>query len=242
VSAELVAHAWGLTREQLDAYSARSHHLAGAARESGRFGDEIVPVRTVDGAKVTKDETIRPGTTLEKLAGLSPAFATPEYMARFPDVEWKITAGNSSQITDGAGAVLVMTEQRAAALGLRPRARVVASAVCGDDPTLMLTGPMPATRKVLERSGLALRQLDAVEINEAFAPVPLAWLAEFQVDPDLVNPRGGAIALGHPLGASGVRLLTTLLTQLEASGGRYGLQTMCEAGGMANALILERLG
>jgi acetyl-CoA acetyltransferase family protein len=242
VSAELVAHAWGLTREQLDAYSARSHHLAAAAQESGRFGDEIVPVRTVDGAKVTKDETIRPGTTLEKLAGLSPAFATPEYMARFPDVEWKITAGNSSQITDGAGAVLVMTEERAAELGLRPRARVVASAVCGDDPTLMLTGPIPATRKVLERSGLALRQLDAVEINEAFAPVPLAWLAEFRVDPALVNPRGGAIALGHPLGASGVRLLTTLLNQLETSGGRYGLQTMCEAGGMANALILERLG
>jgi acetyl-CoA acyltransferase len=242
VSAELVARAWGLTREQLDAYSAGSHHLAWAARESGRFGDEIVPVRTPDGAKVTEDETIRPGTTPERLAGLSPAFATAEYLARFPDVEWKITAGNSSQITDGAGAVLVMTEQRAAELGLRPRARVVASAVCGDDPTLMLTGPIPATRKVLERSGLALRQLDAVEINEAFAPVPLAWLAEFHVDPALVNPRGGAIALGHPLGASGVRLLTTLLNQLETSGGRYGLQTMCEAGGMANALILERLG
>ena len=135
-----------------------------------------------------------------------------------------------------------MSEQRASALGLRPRARVAASAVCGDDPTLMLTGPIPATRKVLERSGLALGQIDAVEINEAFAPVPLAWLAEFPVDPALVNPRGGAIALGHPLGASGVRLLTTLLNHLEATGGRYGLQTMCEAGGMANALILERLG
>jgi acetyl-CoA acyltransferase len=241
VSAELVAQKWGLTREQLDAYSARSHALAAAARAAGRFADEIVPVTGPDGAKVTEDETIRPGTTPEKLAGLSPAFATPEYAARFPDVEWKITAGNSSQITDGAGAVLVMSEQRASALGLRPRARVVASAVCGDDPVLMLTGPIPATRKVLERSGLSLGQIDAVEVNEAFAPVPLAWLAEFPVDPALVNPRGGAIALGHPLGASGVRLLTTLLNHLEATGGRYGLQTMCEAGGMANALILERL-
>jgi acetyl-CoA acyltransferase len=242
VSAELVAQKWGLTREQLDAYSARSHARAAAARAAGRFGDEIVPVTGPDGAKVTEDETIRPGTTPAKLAGLSPAFATPEYAARFPDVQWKITAGNSSQITDGAGAVLVMSAQRASALGLRPRARVVASAVCGDDPVLMLTGPIPATRKVLQRSGLSLGQIDAVEINEAFAPVPLAWLAEFPVDPALVNPRGGAIALGHPLGASGVRLLTTLLNHLEATGGRYGLQTMCEAGGMANALILERLG
>jgi acetyl-CoA acetyltransferase family protein len=241
VSAELVAQKWGLTREQLDAYSARSHQLAAAARESGRFAAEIVPVTTPNGGKVTEDETIRPATTPEKLAGLAPAFATPEYSARFPELDWKITAGNSSQITDGAGAVLVMSEERAAALGLRPRARIVASAVRGDDPTLMLTGPIPATRKVLERSGLALGQLDAVEINEAFAPVPLAWLAEFPVDPALVNPRGGAIALGHPLGASGVRLLTTLLNHLETTGGRYGLQTMCEAGGMANALILERL-
>jgi acetyl-CoA acetyltransferase family protein len=242
VSAELVAQQWALTREQLDAYSARSHQLAAAARESGLFADEIVPITTPDGAKVTEDETIRPATTAEKLAGLAPAFAKPEYSGRFPDLEWKITAGNSSQITDGAGAVLVMSEERAAALGLRPRARIVASAVCGDDPTLMLTGPIPATHKVLARSGLALGQLDAVEINEAFAPVPLAWLAEFGVNPALVNPRGGAIALGHPLGASGVRLLTTLLNQLETTGGRYGLQTMCEAGGMANALILERLG
>jgi acetyl-CoA acyltransferase len=242
VSAELVAQKWGLTREQLDAYSARSHQLAAAARDSGRFTAEIAGVTTPDGAKVTEDETIRPATTPEKLAGLAPAFATPQYTERFPDLDWKITAGNSSQLTDGAGAVLVMSEERAAALGLRPRARIVASAVCGDDPMLMLTGPIPATRKVLDRSGLAIGQLDAVEINEAFAPVPLAWLAEFPVDPALVNPRGGAIALGHPLGASGVRLLTTLLNQLETTGGRYGLQTMCEAGGMANALILERLG
>jgi acetyl-CoA acyltransferase len=242
VSAELVAQKWGLTREQLDAYSARSHQLAAAARESGLFTAEIAGVTTPGGAKVTEDETIRPATTPAKLAGLAPAFATPQNTERFPDLDWKITAGNSSQLTDGAGAVLVMSEERAAALGLRPRARIVASAVCGDDPTLMLTGPIPATRKVLDRSGLALGQLDAVEINEAFAPVPLAWLAEFPVDPALVNPRGGAIALGHPLGASGVRLFTTLLNQLETTGGRYGLQTMCEAGGMANALILERLG
>jgi acetyl-CoA acyltransferase len=232
----------GVSAEQLDAYSARSHQLAAAARDSGRFTAEIAGVTTPDGAKVTEDETIRPATTPEKLAGLAPAFATPQYTERFPDLDWKITAGNSSQLTDGAGAVLVMSEERAAALGLRPRARIVASAVCGDDPMLMLTGPIPATRKVLDRSGLAIGQLDAVEINEAFAPVPLAWLAEFPVDPALVNPRGGAIALGHPLGASGVRLLTTLLNQLETTGGRYGLQTMCEAGGMANALILERLG
>jgi acetyl-CoA acyltransferase len=228
VSAELVARRWGLTRERLDEYSARSHQLAAATR----FGPEITPITTPDGAKVTEDETIRPGTTAEKLARLSPAFAA----------DGVITAGNSSQITDGAAAVLVMSEERAAALGLAPRARVVASAVCGDDPVLMLTGPIPATRKVLDRAGLRLDQIDAVEINEAFAPVPLAWLAEFDYDPALVNPRGGAIALGHPLGASGVRLLTTLLHHLEATGGRYGLQTMCEAGGMANALILERIG
>jgi acetyl-CoA acyltransferase len=162
-------------------------------------------------------------------------------VARFPDVTWKITAGNSSQLTDGAAAVLLMSEQRAGRLGLRPRARIVASAVCGDDPTLMLTGPIPATQRVLERSGLRIADIDAVEINEAFAPVPLAWLREFPIDPARVNPCGGAIALGHPLGASGVRLLTTLLNHLETTGGRYGLQTMCEAGGMANAVIVERL-
>jgi acetyl-CoA acyltransferase len=241
VSAEMVAQKWRLTRQQLDEFSARSHRMATAARDSGRSALEITPILTPD-AKVSDDETIRPGTTAGSLARLPPAFATPEYAERFPDMEWKITAGNSSQLADGSAAVLVTSEERAAALGLRPRARVVASAVCGDDPTLMLTGPIPATRKVLERSALSLEQIDAVEINEAFAPVPLVWLAEFPVDPSLVNPCGGAIALGHPLGASGVRLLTTLLNQLEATGGRYGLQTMCEAGGMANALILERLG
>jgi acetyl-CoA acetyltransferase family protein len=162
--------------------------------------------------------------------------------ARFPSVDWKVTAGNSSQITDGAAAVLLMSEQRASRLGRRPRARIAASAVCGDDPVLMLTGPIPATDRVLTRSGLRLDDIDAVEINEAFASVPLAWLQHFPADQARVNPRGGAIALGHPLGASGCRLLTTLLAHLDTTGGRYGLQTMCEAGGMANAMIVERLG
>jgi acetyl-CoA acyltransferase len=241
VSAELVAQKWGLGRGELDEYSARSHTLAEGARASGRFAAEIAAIARPDGTKVTEDETIRPGSTAEQLGRLNPAFATAEMIARFPDVDWKITAGNSSQLTDGAGAVLLMSEERAAALGLRPRARIVASAVCGDDPVLMLTGPIPATRRVLDRSGLAIEDIDAAEINEAFAPVPLAWLREFPIDPARVNPCGGAIALGHPLGASGVRLLTTLINHLEATGGRYGLQTMCEAGGMANAFIVERL-
>jgi acetyl-CoA acetyltransferase family protein len=241
ISAELVAARWGLTRNELDEYSARSHRLAAGARESGRFDREIAAIQTPDGGKVTEDETIRPATTTASLAALSPAFATEEMTARFPELEFMITAGNSSQLTDGSGAVLLMSAQRAEALGLRPRARIVASAVCGDDPTLMLTGPIPATRRVLERSGLDIAAIDAVEINEAFAPVPLAWMREFAIDPDRVNPCGGAIALGHPLGASGVRLLTTLLNHLDDIDGRYGLQTMCEAGGMANALIVERL-
>jgi acetyl-CoA acyltransferase len=241
VSAELVAQKFGLSRDALDEYSARSHSRAAAARETGWFEAEIAPVRRPDGRSVSADETIRAGTTAAGLAGLKPAFGTEEMRARFPSVDWKITAGNSSQITDGAAAVLLMSEHRAGELGLRPRARIVASAVCGDDPVLMLTGPIPATERVLTRSGLALGDIDAVEINEAFASVPLAWLQHFPADEDRVNPRGGAIALGHPLGASGARLLTTLLAHLEATSGRYGLQTMCEAGGMANATIIERL-
>jgi acetyl-CoA acetyltransferase family protein len=242
VSAELVAERWKLTRDELDEYSARSHQRAAATRNSGGFDGELAHITTPDGARVSVDETIRPDTTAATLGALSPAFATEEMRARFPELDWKITAGNSSQITDGAAAVLVMSEERANRLGLRPRARIVASAVCGDDPTLMLTGPIPATQRALARSGLTIDDIDAVEINEAFAPVPLAWMREFAIDPDRVNPCGGAIALGHPLGASGTRLLTTLLNHLEATGGRYGLQTMCEAGGMANALIVERLG
>jgi acetyl-CoA acyltransferase len=242
VSAELVAQKFGLTRDALDEYSARSHARAAHARETGWFDAEIVPVRRPDGREVSEDQTIRAGTTTEALAQLKPAFGTDEMRARFPEVDWKVTAGNSSQITDGAAAVLLMSERRAAQLGLQPRARIVASAVCGDDPVLMLTGPIPATERVLARSGMSLGDIDAVEINEAFASVPLAWLQHFPTDEARVNPRGGAIALGHPLGASGGRLLTTLLAHLETTRGRYGLQTMCEAGGMANAAIIERLG
>jgi acetyl-CoA acyltransferase len=245
VSAELVAARWNLSREELDAFSARSHQRAAAARDAGQFESEIVPIRVpTDSGEcvlVAADETIRPDTSVERLAQLQPAFASPAYTARFPDIEWKITAGNSSQITDGASAVLVMSAERAAAEGLRPRARIVASAVCGDDPLLMLTGPIPATRKVLARGGFGLDDIDLFEVNEAFASVPLAWQADLGVDARRLNVRGGAVALGHPLGASGSRLLTTLLNALEASGGRYGLQTMCEAGGMANAFIVERI-
>jgi acetyl-CoA acyltransferase len=241
VSAELVADKWGLTRAQLDEYSARSHERAAATAAAGGFDDEIVPVTTPEGTVVSVDESIRPGTTVEKLGTLKAAFGTDEMHERFPSIDWKVTAGNSSQITDGASALLVMSAERAAALGLRPRARIVASSVVGDDPVLMLTGPIPATAKALARAGMTIDQIDAVEVNEAFASVPLAWQAEFGIDDDKLNPRGGAIALGHPLGASGARLMTTLLHHLEQTGGRYGLLTMCEAGGMANATIVERL-
>jgi acetyl-CoA acyltransferase len=219
VAAELIAARWGISREQQDAYAATSHQRAAATAASGRFDAEIVPVVTSDGSKVTRDETIRADTTAERLAGLRTAFDSAEFRDRFPGLAWSVTAGNSSQITDGASALLLMEEGLAAELGLRPRARIVASAVVGDDPELMLTGPIPATRKIMDRSGLTLRDMEAIELNEAFASVPLAWQS-----------------------ASGCRLMTTLLNQLEAVGGRYGLQTMCEAGGMANATIIERLG
>ena len=241
VSAELVADKWGLSRAQLDEYSARSHERAIGAATDGAFDNEIVAVTTSDGTVVRADETPRPGTTAERLAGLAPAFVTEPLADRFPSIEWKVTAGNSSQITDGASALLLMSEEAAARMGLKPRARIIASAVVGDDPTLMLTGPIPATTRVLARAGMTIEQIDAVEINEAFASVPLAWHAEFPIDDASLNPRGGAIALGHPLGASGARLLTTLINHLEQSGGRFGLQTMCEAGGMANATIVESL-
>ena len=230
VSAELVAQKWGLSRAELDAYAARSHQRAAAAS----FAAEIVPV-----GGVKDDETIRPDSTVERLGQLRAAFDTDEYRARFPTVEWMVTAGNSSQITDGASALLLMSEERASALGLRPRARILASSVVGDDPTLMLTGPIPATRKVLARAGITADDVDAFEVNEAFASVPLAWQREIGVPDEKLNPCGGAIALGHPLGASGARLMTTLINHLEATGGRLGLQTMCEAGGMANATLIE---
>jgi acetyl-CoA acetyltransferase family protein len=239
VSAELVAARWGLDRETLDAYAARSHQRAAEAAASGGFANEIVPIATPDGL-VSVDETIRPSTT-EGLAALQPAFENAEMAARFPQITWSITAGNSSQITDGAAAMLIMSADRAAALGLRARARFHAFAVASDDPITMLSGPIPATERALKRSGLSIDQIDHYEVNEAFASVPLAWAAHFDADPAKLNPRGGAIALGHPLGASGARIMATMLNALEATGGRFGLQTMCEAGGMANATIIERL-
>ncbi|MGX7731465.1 thiolase family protein [Rhodococcus sp. 2H158] len=240
IAAELVAQKWALSRAELDEYSARSHERAAHARAAGWFDGEIVPVTTPDGV-VTADETIREGTTAGRLAGLPAAFDTDTWRERFPDLDWRVTAGNSSQISDGAAALLIMSEEKAAALGLRPRAAIVASAVVGDDPTLMLTGPIPATEKVLARAGLSVRDIAAFEVNEAFAAVPLAWQREIGASDDVLNPLGGAVALGHPLGASGARLMTTLLNHLERTGGRYGLQTMCEAGGMANATVVERL-
>lgn len=239
VSAELVAQRWKLDREELDAFAAESHLRAAAAWTAGDFAAEVVPVPEVP--RLTVDETVRGSTTAEGLAGLRPSFRTDEMAARFPDIDWKITPGNSSPLTDGASAVLIMSEKRAGELGLRPRARFHASAVVGDDPLYMLTGPIPATRKILARTGMQLDDIDAYEVNEAFASVPLAWARELAADPERLNPRGGAIALGHALGSSGTRLLVTLLNHLEATGGRYGLQTMCEAGGMANATIIERL-
>jgi len=238
VAAELVADKWGLSRSQLDDYAARSHRRAAVIATAGGFAGEITPVHS-DRLTVEADETIRPSTTTEALAQLSPVFGTDAMRERLPHIEWKITAGNSSQITDGASGLLLMSEERARELGLRARARIVASAVCADDPVFMLTAPIPATRQVLTRARLSLDQIDVAEVNEAFASVPLAWQSEFPIPDGKLNPRGGAIALGHPLGASGCRLMTTMLSHLEQTGGRYGLQTMCEAGGMANATIIE---
>ncbi|UUT34561.1 thiolase family protein [Microbacterium elymi] len=239
VSAELIAAKWGLDRAVLDAFAAESHRRAADAWSSGRFDSQILPVPGA--AELTVDETVRPATTVEGLAGLNPSFRTEQMETRFPELDWRITPGNSSPLTDGASAVLIMSEEKAVELGLTPRARFHAFAVVGDDPIMMLTGPIPATRRVLERSGLSLGDIDAYEVNEAFASVPLAWAHELQADPARLNPWGGAIALGHALGSSGTRLMGTLLAHLEATGGRYGLQTMCEGGGMANATIIERL-
>ena len=241
IGAELIAARWKLDREALDAYSARSHQRAAATGAAGGFDNEIIGVRLPDGGTHTVDETVRPSTTAEGLAGLKPAYYSEAYAARFPEITWQVTPGSSSPLTDGASAALIMSEEKAAELGLRPRARFHAFAVSGSDPLLMLTGVIPATEKVLRRSGLSIDAIDAYEVNEAFAPVPLAWAQEFGADQEKLNPRGGAIALGHPLGGSGTKLMATLLNYLEATGGRYGLQTMCEGGGMANATIIERL-
>lgn len=239
VSAELIAQRWGFSREDLDDFAAESHRRAARAWSDGFFDDTVV---TVDEAPdAATDETVRAGTTAEKLAGLQAAFRTDALAARFPELEWRITPGNSSPLTDGASAALLMSAERAEALGLRPRARFHAFSVVGDDPMMMLTGPIPATRRILERTGLTIGDIDAYEVNEAFASVPLAWAAELGADAEKLNPRGGAIALGHALGSSGTRLLGTLIDHLEATGGRYGLQTMCEGGGMANATVIERV-
>ena len=239
VSAELIAQRWGLDRDALDAYAAESHRRAADAWAEGFFDRTVVGV--VEAPDAVTDETVRAGTTAERLAGLNPAFRTDALAARFPDLDWRITPGNSSPLTDGASAALLMSAERAESLGLVPRAGIRSFAVVGDDPLMMLTGPIPATRRILDRSGLTIDDLDAYEVNEAFASVPLAWAAELGADPARLNPRGGAIALGHALGSSGTRLLGTLVDHLDAVGGRYGLQTMCEGGGMANAMIVERL-
>jgi acetyl-CoA acyltransferase len=231
-SAELIADAWGIDREEMDEVGARSQQLAVRAHAEGRFQRELVPVAGRDGRPVERDEGVR-DTTLETLARLKPAFR--------PD-GGRVTAGNSSQISDGAAAVLVMSERRAEQLGLTPRARFVEFALAGADPRLMLTATVPATTKVLERAGLTLDDIDLVEVNEAFASAVIAWSREHRPDRDRLNVNGGAIALGHPLGASGARLLATLLCELERRDARYGLQTMCEGGGMANATIIERIG
>ncbi|WP_328402319.1 thiolase family protein [Nocardia sp. NBC_00403] len=236
IAAEIITQRWKLDRETLDAFAARSHRLAAQTAAAGGFDNELVAA-----GALTADETIRADTTVAGLAGLRPAFAADEFQARFPEIEWSITPGNSSPLTDGASAALIMSEEKADALGLRPRARFHSFAVTGDDPLLMLTAVIPATRKVLARAGLTIDDIDVYEVNEAFAPVPLVWQHDLHADPAKLNPRGGAIALGHPLGASGTRILATMLNHLEQTGGRYALQTMCEAGGLANATIIERL-
>ncbi|HLQ83646.1 MAG TPA: thiolase family protein [Pseudogracilibacillus sp.] len=235
ISAELIAEKWGHTREDLDELSLESHKRAVYAQEQGYFKHEIMPLEiTLTNGKtkvVTEDEGPRADTSLEALSGLKPVFKK----------DGLITAGNSSQMSDGAGALLLMSETKAKELNLKPRFRVLARTVVGSDPTLMLTGPIPATEKVLKKANLSIDEIDVFEVNEAFAPVPLAWLKETGADPKKLNPNGGAIALGHPLGGSGARLMISMMHELERTGGRYGLQTMCEGFGMANATIIERL-
>ena len=231
IGAEMICEKWGFGRTQVDDYAVRSHELAAAAQDAGAFGDQIVPVAT-DAGVVDADEGIRRGTTPEKLAGLKPAFRD----------DGLIHAGNSSQISDGAAALLVMTEQEAGRRGLTPLVRYTAGAVTGADPVLMLTGPIPATAKVLKRAGLGIDEIGVFEVNEAFAPVPMAWQAETGAAQERLNPLGGAIALGHPLGASGAVLMTRMIHHMRDNGIRYGLQTMCEGGGTANATIVELVG
>ena len=231
IGAEMVAERWHLSRAQLDEYSLASHEKAAAAQDEGGYDDQIVPVTTPDGTVITQDEGIRRGGTLETMGKLKPAFK--------PD--GVITAGNSSQISDGSAALLITTSAKAAELGLAPLVRIHTAVLAAADPVIMLTAPIPATQKALHRSGLSIDQIGVAEVNEAFAPVPLAWVAELGADPKVLNPNGGAIALGHPLGGSGARAMTTLVYRMRDHGIRYGLQTMCEGGGQANATILELL-
>jgi acetyl-CoA acyltransferase len=229
ISAEMIAEKWGLSRTQLDEYSVRSHELAAAAQDKGAFDTQIVPVFPDTATVIDTDEGVRRGSTVEKLAGLKPAFKD----------DGVIHAGNSSQISDGASALLVTTAEKAYELDLTPIVRYRAGAVTGADPILMLTGPIPATEKVLHKAGISVADVGVFEVNEAFAPVPLAWLAETGADPDRLNPLGGAIALGHPLGASGGVLMTRMINHMRDNNIRYGLQTMCEGGGTANATLVE---
>lgn len=235
LSADRIAKKWNISREEMDAFSVKSHEKAIEARSKGNFEKEIIPLAfsRADGTQIVikEDEGPRENSSVEKLASLKPAFKE----------DGKITAGNASQISDGAAAILLMSREKAEELGLKPKFKVLARTVVGSDPTLMLTGPIPATEKVLKKAGLTINDIDVFEVNEAFASVPMAWLKETGADPDKLNPNGGAIALGHPLGASGARLMVTMMHELERTGGRYGLQTMCEGHGMANATIIERL-
>jgi acetyl-CoA acyltransferase len=231
IGAEMMATKWGLTRTQLDQFSLDSHEKAGAAQDSGAFDDQIVGIKDPEGNVVLSDEGIRRGTTLEKMAQLKPAFSE----------DGVIHAGNSSQISDGCGALLFMSAEKAKSLGLKPIARVHTACLAGADPVMMLSAPIPATQKALARSGLSIDDIGVFEVNEAFAPVPMAWLKEIGADERKLNPNGGAIALGHPLGGSGARIMTTMLYHMRDNNLRYGLQTMCEGGGQANATILELL-
>ncbi|MCW1820453.1 acetyl-CoA acetyltransferase [Mycolicibacterium conceptionense] len=236
ISAELIAAKWGFSRAQLDEFSAGSHEKAARATKEGLFDAELAPI-----AGLSTDEIIRPGTTVETLSGLRPAFYNEAYAARFPQINWEITPGNSSPLSDGSAAVMITSGATAKKLGLKPLARIHTTTVVGSDPLYMLTGVIPATEKVLTRAGLTLADIDLFEVNEAFAPVVLAWAHDVGADLGKTNVNGGAIAIGHPLGASGARIMTTLVNALQQRGGRYGLQTMCEGGGMANATIIERL-
>jgi acetyl-CoA acyltransferase len=245
ISAELIAARWDLSRSQLDGYAARSHARAAQAWADGLFDAQVAPVkaRSADGSVslVATDETVRPNTDLEVLSRLRPAFADEAMAARFPEIDWRVTPGNSSPLNDGAAALLITTSEKARELGLTPRARLHTMSVVGDDPLLMLMAVVPATRRALQRAGLGIDDIDLFEVNEAFASVVLAWQAETGVSADKLNVHGGGISIGHPLGASGARIMTTLVDAMHERGARFALQTMCEAGGLANATILERL-